>query len=64
MGNIVARSKRKIEEKWRSNFRIDVVGFNRTWILDEYVGCGGLPVGEKPLDSRSTPLTEITHLFT
>jgi len=42
MGNIVARSKRKIEEKWRSNFRIDVVGFNRTWILDEYVGCGGL----------------------
>jgi len=29
IGNIVAKGK------WRSNLLIDVVGFNRTWILDK-----------------------------
>jgi len=32
---MAARSKRKIEEKWRSNLLIAVVGFIRTWILDK-----------------------------
>jgi len=36
IGNMAARSKRKIEEKkWRSNLLIAVVRFKRTWILDK-----------------------------